>query len=53
MNKGSLRIGKTDIRIIIGEPLSPEAEGSVDLAELIRAQIADNLERWQDFGGRG
>lgn len=53
MNKGSLRIGKTDIRIIIGEPLSPEAEGSVDLAELIRAQIADNLEKWQDFGGRG
>lgn len=52
MAKGGLSIRKADIRILIGDPIAPDTEGSVDLAELIQAQIAGNLEKWQAFGGR-
>ena len=40
--------------LLLDEPAAGmNPEESLDLAELIRAQIADNLEKWQDFGGRG
>lgn len=50
MVKNSLKIRRADIRVIIGDPIDPASEGSTDLAEAIRNQIAGNLEKWQTFG---
>lgn len=50
MVKNSLKIRSADIRVIIGDPIDSGSEGSVDLAETIRTQIAANLEKWQTFG---
>lgn len=49
MVKKSLRIHRADIRVIIGDPIDPGSDSSGDLAEAIQAQIAANVERWQEF----
>ncbi len=49
MVKGSLRIRKANIRVIIGKPIESDSDGSVDLAQMIQEQIAANIEKWQEF----
>ena len=49
MVKGSLKIRKANIRVIIGKPIESDSDGSVDLAQMIQEQIAANIEKWQEF----
>lgn len=49
MTKKSLRIRKSHIQLIFGDPIDPNQEHSVDLAELIREQIQRNLDRYQRY----
>lgn len=49
MVKGSLRIRRANIRVIIGKPIESDSDGSVDLAQAIQEQIAANIEKWQTF----
>lgn len=50
MVKGSLRIRSAEIRVIIGDVIEADSEGSVDLADSIQTWISENLDRYQDYG---